>query len=310
MSTTAIVLLLVFAALAAARGLLAILRRCRSDAAAAERASRLRRSGLVACALLWAAPAAASSDLHCAEWPHWAEAYDNIFNYDHRGGEAIEWLQLAGCPPVWVESSQRWLPNGSDCDAPCEGAEERVRAAFTPEDPFEAPALEATIAGRCAPACTAEPPDVPAADHRREPLTFTEGRDTGRGVVDGEAAGQGVDDESGCACTLQVQSGASGQCYAPDSVEPDEWTHTTSLGNAHAVWLSPRRAEGQFRAEGRGQMTMSYLLDGARVQCETVTVTQTAWQRFVHVATDPRVLISGGACVVGAVFGGGVLCGF
>ena len=75
----------------------------------------MRRHTIRAFALLalLAAPAAASSMLHCAEWPHWEEAYDNIQNYDHRGGEAIEWLQLAGCPPVWAADSERWLPNGS-----------------------------------------------------------------------------------------------------------------------------------------------------------------------------------------------------
>ena len=74
-----------------------------------------------------------------------SDAYNDILNYDHRGGEAIEWLQLAGCPPVWAADSERWLPNGSDCDAPCEMAEERVRVALTPDEhalPAEEPALE------------------------------------------------------------------------------------------------------------------------------------------------------------------------
>ena len=265
--------------------------------------------------ILLAAPAAASSMLHCAEWPHWEEAYENIQNYDHRGGEAIEWLQLAGCPPVWAGDSDRWLPNGSDCDAPCEMAEERVRVALTPDEhaiPAEEPALEATIAGGCAPACTTEPADVPAAaGHRREPLTFTVNIDTRRAVFEAAAssAGDGADDEAGCSCTLQVQSGGTGQCYAPSGIKPDEWSHTTSLGDAHAVWTTPRRDEGEFRALGRGQMRMSLLRDGERIQCEMVRVTKTPWQRFVDVVTDPRVLVSGGACVLGAVFGG-VLCGF
>ena len=296
-------------------GLSRIRRRGRIRDAAAERAARLRRRGLsalLACAALSPAAAAASEALHCEEWPHWAKAYDNIYNYDHRGGEAVEWLQLAGCPPVWSEPSQRWLPNGSDCDAPCEMAEERVRVALTPEE--DEPALEATIVGGCAPECTTEPADVPAAaDHRREPLTFTVRLDTRRDVdvvedAAPDSAGRGAG-ETGCSCTLQVPSGGTGQCYAPRGVTPDEWTHTTSLGDAQAVWLSPRRAEGQFRAQGRGQMLMSFLLDGERVQCETVRVTKTSWQRFVGVVTDPRVLVSGGACVLGAVFGG-VLCGF
>ncbi|MCY4121679.1 MAG: hypothetical protein OXG72_12250, partial [Acidobacteria bacterium] len=105
------------------------------------------------------------------------------------------------------------------------------------------------------------------------------------------------------------QSGGTGQCYAPKGVTPTEWTHTTSLGDARAAWISPRRNEGQFRALGRGQMTMSYLFAGERVQCETVRVTKTPWQRFVDVVTDPRTLVGAGACTLG-VFFGGVLCGF
>ena len=279
----------------------------------ARRAVAARRGGKAAALLLalLLAPswAAASSSLHCEEWPHWREAYDNIFNYDHRGGEAVEWLQLAGCPPVWVEDSQRWLPNGSDCDAPCEMAEERVRVALTDEKP----ALEATIRGGCAPECTTEPADVPAAaDHRREPLTFTVRLDTRRDVIEEAAPGAGGegDGEPDCSCTLQVQSGSAGQCYAPDDVTPDEWTHTTTLGDARAVWLSPQRTQGEFQASGRGQMRMSFLLAGARVQCEVVRVVQTPWQRFVGVVTDPRVLVPGGACALSAVFGGGALCGF
>ena len=75
------------------------------------------------------------------------------------------------------------------------------------------------------------------------------------------------------------------------------------------MWSTPRRDEGEFRALGRGQMRMSLLYDGERIQCETVRVTKTPWQRFVDVVTDPRVLVSGGVCVLGAIFGG-VLCGF
>ena len=314
--TTATVLLAALLAFGAALGLLTMHRcRCRTRDAAAERAAWLRRRGvpaLLTCALLWAAPAAASATLHCEEWPHWAKAYDDLYNYDHRGGEAVEWLQLAGCPPVWAEDSQRWLPNGSDCNAPCEMADERVRVALTPGE-FAEPALEATITGGCAPHCTTEPADVPAAaNYRREPLTFTVRLDTRRdvNVVEEEGAGGESDGEVGCSCTLQVQSGGTGQCYAPEGVTPDEWTHTTSLGDAAAVWLSPRRSEGQFQAQGRGQMLMSFLYRGERVQCETVRVTKTPWQRFVDAATDPRVLVSGGACFLGAVFGGGALCGF
>ena len=263
----------------------------------ARRAVEARRGGGQAAAILLAlllAPswAAASSTLHCEEWPHWERAYNNILNYDHRGGEAVEWLQLAGCPPVWVGSEGHWLPNGSNCDAPCELADERVRA--WPD----APAVEAAITGGCAPACTTEPADVPAAaDHRRAVVEAA------------SSASSAADPEAGCSCTLQVQSGGTGQCYAPPGLRPNEWTHTTSLGDAHAVWLSPRRSEGQFRAQGRGQMTMSFLHRGERVQCETVRVTKTPWQRFVDVVTDPRVLVSGGACALGAVFGG-ALCGF
>ena len=287
----------------------------------ARRAVEARRGRGKAAAILLAlllAPswAAASSTLHCEEWPHWEKAYNNILNYDHRGGEAIEWLQLAGCPPVWAADSERWLPNGSDCDAPCEMAEERVRVALTPDEralPAEEPAVEATIIGGCAPACTTEPAGVPAAaGHRREPLTFTVNIDTRRAIVEAAAssAGDDADDETGCSCTLQVQSGGTGQCYAPAGLKPNEWSHTTSFGDAHAVWSTPRRDEGEFRALGRGQMRLSLLHAGERIQCETVRVTQTPWQRFVGIATDPRVLISSGACVLGAVFAGGVLCGF
>ena len=287
------------------------LEHARRAVAARQRGGGTAAGVVLAALLLWPAAAAASSTLHCEEWPHWEEAYGNILNYDHRGGEAVEWLQLAGCPPVWAADSERWLPNGSDCDAPCELAEERVRVALTPEEP----AVEAVIAGGCAPACTTAPADVPAAaDHRgREPLTFTVNIDTRRAVVeaapDAASAGGAGDDKAGCSCTLQVQSGGTGQCYAPADVRPDEWGHTTARGDAHAVWLSPRRSEGQFRALGRGQMLMSFLRAGERVQCETVLVTKTPWQRFVGIVTDPRVLVSGGACVLGVAFGG-VLCGF
>ena len=272
------------------------------------RRGRGKAATIILALLLAPSWAAASSTLHCEEWPHWARAYDNILNYDHRGGEAIEWLQLAGCPPVWAAEEERWLPNGSDCDAPCELADKRVRVALTPEEP----AVKATITGGCAPACTTEPADVPAAaGHRREPLTFTVNIDTRRAIVEAASStsSAGDDSETGCSCTLQVQSGGTGQCYAPQNVTPDEWSHTTALGDAHAVWLSPRRGEGQFRALGRGQMLMSLLHAGERVQCESVLVTKTPWQRFIDVVTDPRVLVSGGACVLGAAFGG-VLCGF
>ena len=70
----------------------------------------------------------------------------------------------------------------------------------------------------------------------------------------------------------------------------------------------PGAARASSGALGRGQMLMSFLHAGERVQCETVLVTQTPWQRFVDVVTDPRVLVSGGACVLGVAFGG-VLCG-
>lgn len=274
------------------------------------------RRGSPAAAILLAlllAPswAAASGVLHCEGWPHWEKAYDDLNNYDHTGGEAVEWLQLAGCPPVWAKDEGRWLPNGSNCGAPCELADERVRVALEPD---EEPAVEATVSGTCAPVCTPEPTEFAAdVDPRREPLTFTVNIDTRRDVVVETAsrtssAGGGGDDEPGCSCTLQVQSGATGQCYAPKGVTPNEWTHTTSLGDARAAWISPRRNEGQFRALGRGQMTMSYLLSGERVQCETVRVTKTPWQRFVDVATDPRTLVGAGACALG-VFFGGVLCG-
>ena len=284
------------------------------DAEVLERARRAvaarRRGTGTAAAILLAlllAPswAAASSMLHCEEWPHWRKAYDDLGNYDHTGGEAIQWLQLAGCPPVWAESEGRWLPNGSACDAPCEFANRRVRRALENPD-----AVEGTISGTCAPACIDEPTEFAAGlDLRREPLTFTVNIDTRREVREVETAPDG-DGKGGCGCSLQVQSGDTGQCYAPEGVAPEEWMHVTSSGDARAEWISARRPEGQFRAAGRGRMTISYLSGGERVQCETVLVTKTPWQIFVDVATDPRAWLAGGAaCILAAHKRGGVWCG-
>ncbi|MCY4120230.1 MAG: hypothetical protein OXG72_04845, partial [Acidobacteria bacterium] len=104
----------------------------------ARRAVAARRGGGAAALLLalLLAPswAAASGVLHCEGWPHWEKAYDDLNNYDHTGGEAVEWLQLAGCPPVWAKDEGRWLPNGSNCGAPCELADERVRVALEPDE--------------------------------------------------------------------------------------------------------------------------------------------------------------------------------
>lgn len=230
----------------------------------ARRAVASRRRGgpaagaLLAALLAWPALAAASGELHCAEWPHWQRAYAALGGLGAEGGEAVDWLRAAGCPPAWAGG---WLPNGSECDAPCEA----VRAEEWRDVP--APPAEA------APAPAPEPP-------------------------------------AGCACTLQVRSGSTGQCYAPAGVRPAEWTHVTSGGDASAVWLSPRRGEGQFRARGRGTLVMSYLVAGERVQCETVRVVMTPWQTFTRVVTDPRVVVSAAGCVAGVIFTGGALCGW
>lgn len=151
----------------------AVRKRYASLRAAEARSRQLARTGRLATALAAvllaaAAPASASSMLHCEEWPHWQKAYDNLNNYDHTGGEAVQWLQLAGCPPVWAETEGYWLPNGSDCNAPCEVRAEEERV------------VEATLTGRCEEDCAPRPPAN--ADHRREPLTFTVVLDTERRV--------------------------------------------------------------------------------------------------------------------------------
>ena len=185
-------------------------RRYGSRQAAAARARQLARAGRVASVLvLLAAPASASAVLHCEEWPHWQEVYDNLANYDHTRGEAVEWLQLAGCPPVWAENEGRWLPNGSDCNAPCEIEDPPVEPA--------APAVEATITGGCAPECTTEPADVPAAAHpRREPLTFTVNIDTRRAVIDAASSASSASNEDAdapCSCERErLRVGQSTSC--------------------------------------------------------------------------------------------------
>ena len=255
----------------------------------ARRAVASRRRGgpaagaLLAALLVWPAGAAASGALHCAEWPHWARAYAALDGLGAEGGEAVDWLRAAGCPPAWAGGL--WLPNGSECDAPCEAAraEEWRDVPAPPPAPAPAPPVAGpaqlvgvtTIVEAPAEAAPAPAPAPPA----------------------------------GCACTLQVRSGAVGQCYAPAGVRPAEWTHVTSGGDASAVWLSPRRGEGQFRVGGRGTLVMSYLLDGERVQCETVRVVMSPWQMFARVVTDPRLVVSAAGCVAGMVFAGGALCG-
>lgn len=253
----------------------------------ARRAVKSRRGGpaagaVLAALLLWPSGAPASGELHCEEWPHWAKAYAELNGYGGAGGPAVDWLRLAGCPPTWADG--RWLPNGSECDTPCEA----VRADESLDVAPDPPAADAEADAGTGPVQSVEVTIVePAPAPAPEPAA----------------------DRAGCACTLQVRSGAAGQCYAPPGVTPSEWTHVTSLGDAGAVWLSPRRGEGQFRTTGRGSLVMSYLLDGERVQCETVRVTQSAWQRAARVVTDPRVVISAAGCMVGVIFGGGALCG-